>query len=105
MNKKIICVTCGTQYDTTHAKGAECPICNDDRQYVPETGQAWTTLDSLQNNYSVATKKLNDNLYELKMTPPFAIGQRALLVVTPAGNILWDCIALINEPAVEFIKI
>jgi hypothetical protein len=27
-----------------------------------------------------------------------------LLVITPAGNIFWDCIALINEPTVEFIK-
>jgi hypothetical protein len=26
-------------------------------------------------------------------TPPFAIGQRALLVRTDDGNILWDCIA------------
>jgi hypothetical protein len=38
------------------------------------------------------------------MAPSFAIGQRALLVLTPSGNILWDCIALINEPTIEFIK-
>ena len=38
------------------------------------------------------------------MAPAFAIGQRALLVTTPNGNILWDCIALINEPTIEFLK-
>jgi glyoxylase-like metal-dependent hydrolase (beta-lactamase superfamily II) len=52
----------------------------------------------------VITKKLNDSLYELKMMPAFAIGQRALLVLTPGGNILWDCISLLNEPTIEFIK-
>ena len=28
--------------------------------------------------------------------PAFAIGQRALLVRTPAGNLLWDCVALFD---------
>jgi hypothetical protein len=29
--------------------------------------------------------------------PEFAIGQRALLVQSPAGNLLWDCIALLDD--------
>jgi glyoxylase-like metal-dependent hydrolase (beta-lactamase superfamily II) len=102
MNEKIICTACSTQY--SHEKLLVCPICNDDRQYVPETGQTWTTLDELADHYSIITKKLSNNLYELKMVPAFAIGQRALLVIAPGGNILWDCIALLNEPAIEFIR-
>ena len=31
------------------------------------------------------------------VTPEFGIGQRALLVRTPAGNVLWDCIPLLDE--------
>jgi hypothetical protein len=104
MNQKIICTACGTQYQQICAAEAACPICLDDRQAVPEKGQTWTNLHELSDNHSVIIKKLHDNLYELKMAPSFAIGQRALLVLTPAGNILWDCIALINEPTVEFIK-
>jgi hypothetical protein len=104
MNEKIICTACGTQYQHTLATKAVCPICLDDRQAVPEKGQSWTNLQKLSDDYSVIIKKLNDNLYELKMAPSFAIGQRALLVITPNGNILWDCIALINEPTIEFIK-
>ena len=38
------------------------------------------------------------------MTPAFGIGQRALLVRTPDGNILWDCISLIDDTMVEIIK-
>lgn len=104
MNKKIICTACGTQYNTDKSQNAECPICNDDRQYVPETGQSWTNLDELQRNYKVAIKQLNDSLYEIQSTPVFAIGQRALLLITASGNILWDCIALLDEATIAFIK-
>ena len=31
--------------------------------------------------------------------PQFGIGQRALLVATPAGNVLWDCVPLLDEAA------
>ena len=58
----------------------------------------------MTDNHSGIIKKLHEQLYELKMSPSFAIGQRALLVITPGGNILCDCIALLNEPTIEFIK-
>lgn len=104
MNNKIICTACGTQYNSVATAGAVCPICHDDRQYVPESGQSWTHLDGLQRHYSVIANKLSNRLYELKMVPAFAIGQRALLVLASEGNILWDCIALLNEPTIEFIR-
>ncbi len=104
MNQKIICTACGTQYQQTSGAEVTCPICLDDRQAVPERGQTWTNLNELADNHSIIIKKLNENLYELKMAPSFAIGQRALLVLSASGNILWDCIALINEPTIEFIK-
>ena len=36
--------------------------------------------------------------------PAFGIGQRAQLLRTPHGNILWDCIALVDRATVEMIK-
>lgn len=104
MNQKKICTSCSTQFSSGNNTPELCPICNDDRQYIPEKGQTWTNLNELSNSYSVIAKKINDNLYELKMAPSFAIGQRALLVLAPGGNILWDCVALLNEPTIEFIK-
>ena len=38
-----ICATCGVQ-----GPGPACPICEDSRQYVPPTGQRWTTQAELQ---------------------------------------------------------
>jgi len=104
MNQKKICGGCGTQFPSATDLPEFCPICNDDRQFIPEGGQTWTTLDEMTNNYSVVAKKVTNNLYDLKIAPTFAIGQRALLVLAPGGNILWDCIALLNEPTIAFIK-
>lgn len=104
MSYKNICTACGTQHPGTHTETDLCPICTDDRQSVPETGQTWTNLEKLSDNYSVIIKKVTGNLYELRMAPTFAIGQRALLVLSPGGNILWDCIPLLNEPTIAFIK-
>ena len=36
--------------------------------------------------------------------PSFAIGQRALLIRTPHGNVLWDCISLLDAATVTLIK-
>lgn len=104
MAQKNICTACGTQFPPNIDLPELCPICNDPRQFIPDKGQSWTNPGELSDNYSILIKKLNDNLYELRMTPSFAIGQRALLILTPGGNILWDCIALLNEPTIAFIK-
>jgi len=37
-------------------------------------------------------------------TPDFAIGQRALLVQGEPGNVLWDCISLIDEATIDLIE-
>jgi glyoxylase-like metal-dependent hydrolase (beta-lactamase superfamily II) len=103
-NEKIICSTCGTQYKETTPRIDGCPICNDDRQYVPALGQAWTSLPLLKKSYSNNITKIYDNLFEIRTTPKFAIGQRAFLIITPGGNILWDCIALLDQPTIDFIK-
>jgi glyoxylase-like metal-dependent hydrolase (beta-lactamase superfamily II) len=43
-------------------------------------------------------------LTEIVTQPKFAIGQRALLVQTPDGNVLWDCVSLIDEATVAAIE-
>jgi hypothetical protein len=41
----LICATCAVERDEP-APGL-CPICTDERQYVPEDGQKWLTRDGL----------------------------------------------------------
>jgi glyoxylase-like metal-dependent hydrolase (beta-lactamase superfamily II) len=44
------------------------------------------------------------DLFGLSTVPQFAIGQRALLVVTPAGNVLWDCLSFLDSATVDTIR-
>jgi hypothetical protein len=99
-----ICVTCGSQFSPSDVPPTRCAICEDERQYVPSTGQRWTTLDALRATHRGAVKRLEPDLYGIGVEPRFAIGQRALLVRTPAGNVLWDCVALIDDAVVDMIR-
>jgi hypothetical protein len=100
----FICTTCGTQYAPTDAPPRSCPICDDERQYVPPPGQGWTTLDTLAKRSMNAWRELEPNLISITTAPAFGIGQRAQLLRTPQGNILWDCISLIDRATIEMIK-
>jgi glyoxylase-like metal-dependent hydrolase (beta-lactamase superfamily II) len=102
--KPLFCTTCGTQFVDTKLTSGNCPVCSNDRQHIPAKGQAWTKMEDLQNTYSNLIIRLSDTLYEIKTLPKFAIGQKAFLILSPNGNILWDCISLLNEATIEFIK-
>jgi len=100
----FICSTCGVQYEPTERPAAKCVVCTEERQYVLPTGQNWTTLPSVQIRYNNAWRELEQNLFSITTVPQFAIGQRALLVRTPHGNILWDCISLIDRATIALIE-
>jgi hypothetical protein len=44
----FICSACGTQYPPSDAPPVQCPVCEDERQYIPSEGQSWTTLERLR---------------------------------------------------------
>ena len=67
-------------------------------------GQKWTTLAELRATRSNILHREEPALTGIRTTPAFAIGQRALLIESTAGNILWDCIALIDDATIAAIK-
>ncbi|MGS2873385.1 MBL fold metallo-hydrolase [Enterobacter huaxiensis] len=85
-----LCKTCGTSYV---AQPERCPVCEDERQYVPASGQAWVDFDTVTATHTNKWQQLEPQLIGLKTVPSFAINQRAILLRTAHGNILWDCIA------------
>lgn len=100
----FICTTCGTQFAPSEQPAEACPICVDYRQFVPPSGQGWTTLDALSRKHFNSYREHEPNLVGIGTVPQFAIGQRALLLRTPAGNILWDCITMLDAVTIEIIK-
>ncbi len=100
----FICATCGTQFPASAAPPARCPICEDERQYVGHGGQRWLTRDELRGKHKVVLREQETGLQGVGIEPPFGINQRALLVQTPHGNVLWDCISLIDDDTVAAVK-
>ena len=98
----FLCRACGTEFAPAETPPEACPICRDERQFVPATGQDWTTLAALQARHKTVVH-LEAGVLGFGCTPDFAIGQRALLIRTPAGNVLWDCISLVDAAAIEMI--
>ena len=100
----FICSTCGTEYVPSASPPRSCPICEDERQYVNPLGQSWTTLTEIHKAYTNIIDTVAQNIYAIYTVPDFAIGQRAHLLITPNGNVLWDCIANLDAPTINRIN-
>ena len=100
----FICTTCGAQYPPADAPPSACPICQDERQYIGALGQGWTTVALLGRNHFCNFRQMEPGLMGIGLVPQFAIGQRALLLRHPAGNVLWDCIPFIDDAAIEIVR-
>ena len=97
-----ICATCGVQYA---APREDCPICLDERQYVGWDGQRWTSLAELQElQHRGRIEAEGTGVLGVGAEPPTAIGQRALLVTTPGGNVLWDMITYLDDDLAARIR-
>ncbi|GAB3647442.1 hypothetical protein GCM10028833_11230 [Glycomyces tarimensis] len=97
-----VCRTCGTQYGEPRE---DCPICQDERQYVGWDGQQWTTLAELRaDGHRGRIEPEGPGVYGVGVTPSFAIGQRALLIRTPSGNVLWDCFGYLDDDVAAEIE-
>src|SRR6201995_674552 len=94
-----ICRTCGVQYPESGEPPAACPICLDERQYVGWDGQRWTTMAEIGASHATELREEGAGLLGIGTSPAYAIGQRALLVCTERGNVLWDCVPLLDEAA------
>jgi len=42
-----LCATCAVETEAAHTPDRICPICGDERQYLPKGGQRWTSVEAL----------------------------------------------------------
>lgn len=97
-----ICGTCAVEHDES---AGHCRICADERQWVPVTGQRWSTLADLSTaGHRLAVHEVEPDLFGLTVTPQFGIGQQAHLLRTAAGNLLWDVPGYVDEEAVRLVR-
>jgi hypothetical protein len=85
------------------APPAHCPICEDDRQYVGPNGQSWTTHDALANRFRLRIED-DEGVLGIGIDGAFGIPQRALFLPTDAGNLLWECVSLVTDDALDALR-
>jgi hypothetical protein len=103
VNHHPVCHTCGVQFAAAARPPAECPICADARQWVPQDGQRWTTVGELAPTHVNAVRR-DGELVGIGTEPRFAIGQRALVVPSTIGNVLWECVTLLDDATEEAVE-
>ena len=100
-----ICVTCGVQFAPTNVAIDPCPICADDRQFIGWQGQQWTTLERLRENPRSSKLQVEEpGLNSLEIAPATAIGQRAILIDTPKGTVIWDCTTYFDDATLDLVR-
>jgi glyoxylase-like metal-dependent hydrolase (beta-lactamase superfamily II) len=98
----ITCRTCAVEYEEPLPD--VCPICQDERQYVPATGQAWATLDDRRREGAVIEIRQRTHVLWGLRAAGVGIGQQMLLLRTPQGNLLWDPIGYIDDESVTWVR-
>ncbi|ASN22475.1 hydrolase [Arthrobacter sp. YN] len=98
----LICAACAVERDEPVPE--VCPICADERQYVPEDGQQWLSLDQLRTaGQRISFSENEPGLLGISTDPKVGIGQTAQLVVTSQGSLLWDPVGYIDDDAVNAV--
>ncbi|WP_051257213.1 hypothetical protein [Brevundimonas aveniformis] len=101
--KAWTCEACGVQQTPSVTFPPRCPICEDERQYVGWSGQRWQTREMLTNSHRTQVEETH-GVTTLVLEPAFAINQRAFLIPTDEGQIVWECLAAVTSDAVAAIR-
>jgi hypothetical protein len=100
------CRTCAVEQPDTEQPPETCPICSDERQYVRPSGQRWTTMGELvAEGHRGEVNEVEPGLLGITVAPSVGIGQRALLVQTPGGNLLWDPVGYLDDDLAEAVEL
>lgn len=102
--ENYICAACGTEFAASLHPPSVCPICIDERQSTPPSRAGWTTLTALPAHFQNRIVELEEGVFSIATKPVFAIGQQAFLIRTTGGNVLWDCVNLLDSGTVSRIE-
>ncbi|KAJ9109259.1 hypothetical protein QFC21_000588 [Naganishia friedmannii] len=95
-----ICKACMTQYP---APRTDCPICLDPRQFVPPTGQAWTSLRKLteeKHTNKIVPDEQDERFYSTSLT--WARCLKVPLIIASADKHWFQRLSEVKEGEVEW---
>jgi glyoxylase-like metal-dependent hydrolase (beta-lactamase superfamily II) len=97
------CSQCGAQFAADPTPPSACLICADERQFVNWQGQSFLSREQLAQSHRLVWRD-DCGVPGLGVEPRFAIGQRALLVREADGCVMWDCVPLLTDAAVAYVR-
>jgi hypothetical protein len=96
------CATCGVEYDAADHPDL-CPICADERQYLPADGiQHWADPSRYAGPLDLV--ELEEGLFALRGVEGVGIGQEPNVLVTEHGNVMVEVPAAITDAAIEAVR-
>jgi hypothetical protein len=106
MTTAFLCAACGTQFGEAASPPERCPLCDDSRAFGRPRGarQRWTSLADLRSTHRNVLRELEPGVVSITTEPRFGVGQHCLLVRGASGNVLWDCISLIDEATIAAVQ-
>ncbi|HKA16343.1 MAG TPA: MBL fold metallo-hydrolase [Myxococcota bacterium] len=106
MTTAFLCAACGTQFAESSSPPDRCPLCEDSRAFGSPRGarQRWISLAELRSTHRNRLDELEDGVVSIRTEPWFGVGQHCLLVRGASGNVLWDCIALIDDATISAVR-
>lgn len=101
----VLCSTCGVEYRAAELP-ALCPICVDERQYLPADGvQQWTTpRRSAEAGARLELAEVEPDVRGMVLHDGPGIGQQTLLVSTPGGNVMIEPPAHIDADSIARVR-
>jgi hypothetical protein len=100
----FICGSCGTQYAESALPPAHCAICRADARLESTERPTWTTLAEIHGRHTNLIQRVEPHLFSVRPIPALPLGQRALLLGTEHGNILWGCVTVIDDATVRMVR-
>lgn len=98
----VQCATCGVEYAAS-ALPRVCPICADERQYLPADGrQRW--VDPAEYRGRIEVFPCEPGLWSIGVDGGPGIDQQAKIIVTDEGNVMVEVPASITDEAIEAVR-
>lgn len=101
-----ICATCAVETADLPTPPEVCLVCEDERQWVPESGQRWTTVTELREaGTRITVDEVEPGLWGLRAVPEVGIGQQTMVVRSASGGVvLFDCLGYLDDETVSLVR-
>lgn len=104
MTELWICPACGANFPPAPAPPDRCPLCEDERQFVPPGGQRWTSRERLADEgASTEVRPIEPGMWGVGASPHVGVGQRGVVIAVDGECVLFDPPPYLDDAAIAAV--